>query len=148
MWMNAFCFFIPRCGSTAAFFSSSSVVVRNHHITLISSTQHRGPIKAGTHVCEKPPLEYPPISYKPPIPNPPPEAPPFAAASACNNSETFSCTSKNFAAHRSMHTPSPLLISPSRYVFGMHFFKQDCWSLGHTLAKAGIEREREEICTC
>lgn len=56
-------------------------------------------------------------SYIPPKPIPPgpwPPPAPFACASACRISETFIWTSKNFAAHLSMQTPSPLFSSPSR----------------------------------
>lgn len=57
-------------------------------------------------------LSYNPANPIPPGPPPPPA--PFAAASAWSISETFIWTSKNFAAHLSIQTPSPLLRSPSR----------------------------------
>ena len=64
---------------------------------------------------------------KPPIP--PPLAPPLCAASPCIFSLTFRLTSKNLLTHRSKHTLSPLLRSPSRYSGGMHFFEQEWESL-------------------
>lgn len=87
--------------------------------------------------CNQSYTSRPTLSYIPPIPNPPPAAPPLAAASACNKSETFICTSKNLAAHRSMQTPSALLISPSRYSLGIHFFMQACWSL-HSISLCSL----------
>ena len=66
------------------------------------------------------------------IPNPlipPPPAPPLCAASPCIFSLTFKLTSKNLLTHRSKHTLSPLLRSPSRYSGGMHFFEQEWESL-------------------
>lgn len=51
------------------------------------------------------------------------------AASPCIFSLTFICTSKNLETHRSKHTDSPLLRSPSRYSGGMHFLTQDWFSL-------------------
>ena len=105
------------------------------------------------------PIPFPPISthasYMPPNPIPPPPPAPLATASACSKSDIFICTSKNLDAHRSMHTPSPLFSSPSRYSVGMHFLRQAFWSLEGTSAppafgerefgrtgKGGWERER------
>lgn len=51
------------------------------------------------------------------------------AASPCIFSLTFIWTSKNLETHRSKHTDSPLLRSPSRYSGGMHFLTQDWFSL-------------------
>lgn len=62
------------------------------------------------------------LPLQPPRPKPP--AGPLAWASCCICSDTFMCTSKNLAEHRSKQTLSPLFSSPSRYSWGMHFLAQ------------------------
>ena len=45
----------------------------------------------------------------------------------------LSWISKYFATHRSRQTASPLVMSPSRYLGGMHFVWQACVSLRNTM---------------
>lgn len=66
----------------------------------------------------------------------------LVAASPCIFSLTFICTSKNLETHRSKHTDSPLLRSPSRYWGGMHFLTQDWFSLS---ARGNVSESVVEI---
>jgi len=50
-----------------------------------------------------------------------PPAPPAAVPMVCNFSPIFLFASKNLATHRSMQTLSPLLRSPSKYRWLIHF---------------------------